>query len=509
MRLRLPDHLPWRRWPGLRLRVRDKLALWFGAVMALVTALAVGMSYSVSVRTVVGEFGGKLETVAAGAALGIDGDRFAALREPEQMDSAEYRQIQAHLRRFRDANSHIRFRYFYTMAPTEKPGVWRYVVDTEAADSEEFSALGDEEDFTKGDIILDAFRTGKPAADRDVKMYPGWGSLLSAAAPIRNGAGQVVGIVGVDAPAVAVRQTQEGLRRTALVCLLAGLLVAAGASTLAAWGFTRPLTALIRGTEAVRAGDFNHRVSISNRDELGQLAHSFNEMIQGLRQRDLYKEQFERYVSRQIAEKILAEPERDFWHGERRRTTVLFADIRGFTSMSERLPPEEVVSRLNEYLRVMIDIIFEYEGTLDKFIGDAIMAVFGAPISLGNDEERAVRAALAMQEAADDLCRRWEEEGRTSFRVGIGINTGEVVVGNIGSERRLEYAAIGDHVNLAARMETLTKEYDTDILISEHTYQAVKDLVETRWVDRVTVRGRSEAVDVYEVCGLRAVGAAG
>src|SRR5262249_47456548 len=143
------------------------------------------------------------------------------------------------------------------------------------------------------------------------------------------------------------------------------------AGIVVAWSLTRPLGALVAGAAAVGRGDLTYRVEIPNRDELGQLAAAFNRMTQGLRQRDLYKQQFERYVTRQIAEKILAEPERAFWQGERRRATILFADIRGFTTMAERMPPEEVVNRLNQYLTVMIDIIFEWEGTLDKFIGDA------------------------------------------------------------------------------------------------------------------------------------------
>ena len=192
---------------------------------------------------------------------------------------------------------------------------------------------------------------------------------------------------------------------------------------------TKPLDALITATHAVGAGNLRYRVEVTSRDELGQLAEAFNAMTEGLRQRELYKQQFGRYVSRQIAEKVLSDPDTIFWQGERRRATILFSDIRGFTTMSSRLDPEVVVARLNEYLGEMIDIIFEHDGTLDKFIGDAVMAVFGAPVSLGNDEERAVRAAVAMQEAASRLRGRWEASGAEGFRIGIGINTGESSLG--------------------------------------------------------------------------------
>jgi len=490
--------------PPLRLRVRDRLVIWFGLVTLLSTALALGLGYREAARAAVQEFGGKLAAVAASGALLIDGDEFAALREPAQMSSAPYRRIQAQLRRLRSANAGLRFRYLYTMAPGPQPGLWRYLVDSAPRDAADFSPLGATEDFSRGDVVVDAYRTGRPAADRHLRDYPEWGPLLSAAAPIRDRAGRVVGILGVDAPASSVAAIRRRLLQAAAICLAVGLLVACLAGIVVAWSLTRPLGALVAGAAAVGRGDLAYRVEIPNRDELGQLAAAFNRMTQGLRQRDLYKQQFERYVSRQIAEKILAEPERAFWQGERRRATILFADIRGFTTMAERMPPEEVVNRLNQYLTVMIDIIFEWEGTLDKFIGDAIMAVFGAPVSLGNDEERALRAAIAMRAATDDLCRRWEGAGGPGFRIGIGIDTGEVVVGNIGSERRLEYAAIGDHVNVAARLERLNRDYNTTILIGENTYRAVAHLVEARHVDSVRVRGREQPVEVYELLGLRA-----
>ena len=158
-------------------------------------------------------------------------------------------------------------------------------------------------------------------------------------------------------------------------------------------------------------------------------------------------------------------------------------------------------ARLNE-TGEMIDIIFEHDGNSRQVIGDAVMAV-GAPAGAWNDEERAVRAAVAMQEAASRLRGRWEASGAQGFRIGIGINTGEVIVGNMGSERRLEYTAIGDPVNVASRLEALNKEYATGILISETTYQAVAHIAECRLVDCTTVRGREAPIRIYEVLRLR------
>jgi class 3 adenylate cyclase len=494
----------------LRLSFRVKLALWFSAVMLMSTCLAVGLTYRVVVQIELLQFGKNLTTIAASAAQDIDGDVFKTLHDPEQMKSPAYRKIREKLVRLKAAaeKNEIPLHYLYTMTPTGKPGEWRYVADAQdetlpnGQDNPEFSALGNTETYPQDDCMAVSYRTGAPVADADVKDNPGWGQLLSAAAPIRDHAGKLVGVVGVDAPATAVQTLKVQLRKIALICLLVGLLAAIGGSALVAWQVTRPIRTLVTATQAVAAGDLKYHVNISSRDELGQLGDAFNRMVTGLRQRELYKQQFERYVSRQIAEKILADPEKDFWQGERRRATILFSDIRGFTAMSEHMAPEEVILRLNEYLSVMIDIVFEYNGTLDKFIGDAVMAVFGTPVGLENDEERAVRAAVAMQDAMEVLRRRWAEEGVPDFKIGIGINTGDVVVGNIGSEQRKEYAAIGDPVNLASRLEALNKDYGTSILISETTYEAVAPLIEARPVDRVAVRGRKQPVAIYEVLGM-------
>jgi len=169
--------------------------------------------------------------------------------------------------------------------------------------------------------------------------------------------------------------------------------------------------------------------------------------------------------------------------------------------MSESLKPEQVVSLLNEYLSLMIDVIFRYEGTLDKFIGDGIMAIFGAPIAHSNDPERAVRTALEMQTNMNKLNQRREARGERPIYIGIGINSGEVVAGNIGSSKRMEYTCIGDHVNLAARVESQTTA--GQVLISENTYVKVQHLVEVRELPPTRVKGKEQLVTLYEVLNIK------
>jgi adenylate cyclase len=496
----------------LRLRFRDKLALWFGAVVLVSTLLAIALSYYTNLHRLIDQFGTSLVVIANAGAAHIDPDTFKSLQTAEQMGSRPYADVRAQLLSARTVadKSGVPLRFLYTMAPTDKPETWRYVVDSQLetlADGKEnpdFSALGETEDFPPTDVIRECYRTGLPAADRDVREYPHWGPLLSVAVPIRDRTGRIVGVLGADAPATAVSALRNQLKQTAFICLCVGMIVVLTGSSLVAYQVTRPINTLVAATERIATGDLTTEVTIPGHDELSQLGDAFNKMTAGLRLRDLYKHQFERYVSRQIADTILANPERDFWHGERRKATILFSDIRGFTAMSEKLEPEEVVQRLNDYLGVMVDIVFAYDGTLDKFIGDSIMAVFGAPVNMGNDEERAILAAVAMQEAVVRLEKQWSETGKVGFKIGIGVHTGPIVVGNIGSDQRLEYAAIGDTVNLASRLEGLNKDYNTGILISEETYRHVDHLVEVRWVDKVAVRGRTEPVDLYEVLRLKA-----
>ena len=213
---------------------------------------------------------------------------------------------------------------------------------------------------------------------------------------------------------------------------------------------------------------------------------------------------FQHYVTASVVNEILRDPEKLKLGGEKKRLTVLFSDIRGFTSLSERLSPEEVVKLLNEYFTEMTEIVFEHKGTLDKFIGDALMVIYGAPIFYPEHAQEAILTALAMREKLAELQARREKEGKAPFRIGVGINTGEMVEGNMGSSDRWDYTVVGDAVNLASRLESLNKEYKTDILISESTYELVKDLIEVRQCGQVKVKGKEKEVLVYEVIGRKA-----
>jgi len=187
--------------------------------------------------------------------------------------------------------------------------------------------------------------------------------------------------------------------------------------------------------------------------------------------------------------------------GKLREMTVFFSDISGFTEIAENLSPNQLTTQLSEYLDQVTNTILECKGTVDKYIGDAVMAFWGAPYEMEDHALQACRAALRCQQQIRELSRRWKADGKYEFNTRIGLSTGDIVVGNIGSERRLNYTVIGDPVNLARRLETLNKEYRTGIIISQHTYEKCNKYVEVRPLDFVIVPGKTEPVAIYELVG--------
>jgi adenylate cyclase len=229
---------------------------------------------------------------------------------------------------------------------------------------------------------------------------------------------------------------------------------------------------------------------------IGQLAWQY--FIEGREKRQV-KRLFSRYVPKDVYEQLIADPNRAALGGKRRTMTVLFSDVRGFTAMSEQATPEEVVGQLNEYFSRMVDVLFAHRGTLDKFVGDMVMGLFGAPLDDEDHADHAVQAALAMTQALDELNRSWTAAGRPVLDIGVGISTGEMVAGNIGSDTIMSYTVIGDTVNLGARLESLNKEYGTRIIISEATRAALKGQYHIRPLGEATVKGKSLPVAIYEV----------
>ena len=328
------------------------------------------------------------------------------------------------------------------------------------------------------------------------------GRIIDFAVPLIY-SGVPVGALYLGFSEEAISAALASARNQALLITLLMVLAGLGGAVGLAALLSRPIFRLVRATGAIAAGNFNIALPVASRDELGVLTDSFNRMARSLREKEMIKRAFTRYVAREVVEEILKDPENLVLSGERRQVTVLFCDVRGFTPLSERLSPEEVVLLLNDFYNLMIETTFKYDGTLDKFLGDAVMAVFGAPMAHPDHSARAIRTALDMQEGITGLNERRKRDGKEGISVGIGVSAGEAVAGTVGTEDRMEYTVIGDSVNLAARLESNAKP--GQILISHRTYERVRDLVDARPLGRIRVKGKEEEVEVYEVLGLTPV----
>ena len=289
----------------------------------------------------------------------------------------------------------------------------------------------------------------------------------------------------------------HALERRMVLIGIGALVVALAVGVAVAQGVTAPIATLVNGMREVLQGNLGHRVAVRRGDEIGFLARSFNEMTGGLEERARIRDVMDKVVSPEVAHELLARGLA--LGGELREVTVLFADLRDSTTLGEQLTPTALLELLNAFLSRMGGAIERERGIVDKYVGDEIMAVFGAPLDLPDHAERAVAAGLGM---VAELRQFNAERGPAApLRMGIGIATGTVIAGNVGSSERLNYTVLGDVVNLAARLEALTKEHDVPLLMNETTYAAVATRFPGRCLGTVTVRGRAAPTTLYTVGG--------
>ncbi len=313
---------------------------------------------------------------------------------------------------------------------------------------------------------------------------------------------QVVGILMLNkfANPVAAAVRTKTLRVVGLtgVILLVGLVLFGYISA----RMLRPLKNLTAAAGDVAQGNLEITIPASrSRDEVGRLTNTFNTMLVGLRQRDFIRDTFGRYLSKEVVDEVLGSPDGLKLGGETREVTFLVSDLRGFTSLSSRLPAHEVIDILNRYLERMVDMISTYHGTVDEFQGDGILAFFGAPLAADDDQERAIACAIRMQRALVEINAEQRRRQLPELNMGIGINTGEAIVGNIGSEKRTKYGAVGNAINEAYRIESYT--VGGQILISPSVYAQVQDLVQIHGTQEVQFKGLDHPVTLYEIAGLR------
>ena len=262
-----------------------------------------------------------------------------------------------------------------------------------------------------------------------------------------------------------------------------------------------PLKNLTEASKRIQNGDYKSRVGIVTSDELGELADSFNDMADSLAEKEFMRDTFGKIVDPEVRDYLMSGAGKaslgEALGGETREVTVLFCDIRSFTSMSEKMAAAEVVSLLNRYFTALGQCITAHHGIINKYIGDAIMAIFGAPVASQNSAEDAFAAALDMRKALEKVNKEFAEDGLPQLRFGIGIHTGPVFAGTIGAENRMEYTVIGDTVNTASRLESLCKTYTTDLLLSEAAVEKLGNGGKLTFVADAQIRGKTEPMKIY------------
>ena len=473
------------------MKYRTKLYLAFIGTAVVCSGLGIGLLYVPTQKLLWNELRHKALSVAATTAAMLDPTLIEQIHVRSDEKTPAYEELQRVLRKARDANrrNNIDVNFLYVLRPDpSNPKQFIYVADAEE-DASQVSHVGDTNPYPTN-------HANAYTAPADF-LTDDWGTWMTATAPVRDPEGKYVATVGADLNAGKVQERLLQLKLYGLLGLLGAFIPALLGAHILSKRVTASLHTLCDGVEKIGKGELDFHVDLSTQDEFEELAKAIDHMAEGLKEREHLKINFTRYVSKHVLDAIMKGGAKAKLEGERKKITVLFSDIRQFTQLAEHLPPQEVVSLLNEYFEVMLDVIFSYEGTLDKFLGDGIMVEFGAPLNDADQEKHAVMAAIEMQKALEILCDRWEKEGKPRIHMGIGIHTGLAIVGNIGSEKRLDYTAVGDTVNVASRLEQATKTLQAPILISETTRDPLKDQFRMTDLGPMTLPGRTESIRVY------------
>ena len=480
-----------------RYTLRFTLVAAFAGITLLVS-LIIGIATTTLVGDFVrDEFRLRLTDLAAVAATRIDVEAHHRLQRKPDQSSPEYRTVRDQLRLIRDRGTHIRF--IYTTRQRDD-GQIVFVVDAEENPAD-FSALGDVYTDVSPELVAAfAKQQGSRKAFVTERFYTdAWGTWMTAYAPLYLPDGRLDAMLALD---ISAQRVLEKERRYQIVlwgtCALLTLLLMPLAYVIAQ-RIRRPLSRLEADMMKVRQFNLESTPPIRSRViEINRMAQQLESMRSGLRS-------FQKYVPAELVRRLIARGVDAELGGSQQELTVFMSDIEGFTSMSEVVAPDVLVHHLSEYLTVVADCLQRTGATVDQYIGDAVLAFWNAPEPTPDHAQRACEAALAAQVAIAALNQRWQDRGLSLvFRTRIGINTGPAIVGNIGSDDRMSYTAIGDQVNLTSRLEGANKFYGTSVLLSQHTRDQLKaGSFVTRRVDQLVVFGKTVPIRVYELVGYQ------
>lgn len=478
------------------MQFRTKLYLILIALAFFCVATGLGISYLQMRKLFLGEFRSKAVSIAATTASLLDGDVLKNINTPKDGQSKEYLAFREKMRKARNNNQRkdVFVIYMYTLKPASYDPKKLLIAVSAANTPEETSPIGTpyNSSFSHeiGDHILENYSPKEFISDK-------WGTWLSAFAPMYDKEGRYIATLGIDISAEDIEYQLFVLIKIIIYAFLLSFALSILSAFLLSKRVTRSLDTIRLVIDEISNGDFSQRLHLETEDEFGDLADSINEMTDGLKERDRLKVNFAKYVSSHVLEKTLSLDFSNKIGGERKKITIVFCGIRNFLKLTETLPPEEVVSILNEYFAKMIEVVFSYQGMLDKFISGGMMIEFGAPKEDPHQERNAIEAVIAMQKVLKELTEKWSKEGKPTIEIGIGVHTGLAVVGNIGSERRMEYTAIGDSVNVASRLQALSQEMHVTTLVSQSTYEAVQKLFAFEDLGLSAIIGREEKIHLY------------
>ena len=426
----------------------------------------------------------------------VDGELHKGIQTVEDDKSDAYLKLKNALQIMREHGTGIA--NAYTMRKQEN-GEFAFIVDGSEKDQNATGDIYPQSSVTP--VLKSALNINSddksPRSETDI-YKDDWGVWLSAYAPIFTKSGQFDGIVGIDVSAQSI-QDQEfkyivTISSISLVCIF--LMMPLG--FVFASRIRRPLQALTTEMEKIGRFELNDEIFVPTRIyEINRMVQRLESMRRGLRS-------FEKYVPSDLVRDLIELGRDAKLGGEKKNLTIFFSDIANFTSISERLEPEKLVGFLGEYLTVVNDALSQNQATVDKYIGDSVMAFWGAPRNVENPAIKSCQAALECQRKINLLSQKWQSSGLdVEFKTRIGIHTGDVIVGNIGSEARMNYTIIGDNVNLASRIESANKFYGTSTLVSEATHQQAKQRFVMRLIDFAVLNGKSTPIRLYELVGYK------
>lgn len=483
---------------GVRLwqRFHVRLTLLYGIVVFAVLVVMSVAFYKFAVDGQVQGLRGRLRDTAVGIASGITAEHLAPLTDQSAQDGPAHKALMARLRDVASVDPEISD--IYIMRPAPLPSAPRRLVilaDYVVRADRDGGKVGEE--YIPAQHIKMLQGLERPTVE-EVPYTDAWGTVISGYAPIRDASGKAIAILGIDVQFSSVTAMKVRIRNIALALFLGAVIALLILAKVVAVRVREPLQRIVEASSAISSGLPHVRAEIERKDEFGVVGRHFDVMASGLQERDFIKTTFGTYVSPALVKRVLEERTSTV-AGTQRDVVVLFSDLRSFTTISEKLSPSDVVLMLNDYLERMSKAVVAAGGRIDKFIGDALMVDWGTLEKIEDPEGSALRAALDMQRALAGLNKERAARGEVALSMGIGVHTGAVIAGTIGSQRKLEFTVIGDAVNIASRLEGLCKLYGADIIASRAVVTAAATKHPHRRIDRAIVAGKSEPIELVEV----------